>query len=89
MPFPDCICRTCIVYPCCRTRYENEKLTETLAAKKIVRECSYFVSHYGPMLQEIKDALKHEGKNADGLTLLIENPFIPREKPPKNYISFR
>lgn len=84
---PDCICRTCIVFPCCKARYYELKNVLS-AGKKIVGECSYFSSHYKPMLKSIKDALEHEGKNSSGLFLLIEDPFIEREYPAKKYISF-
>jgi hypothetical protein len=57
-------------------------------AKKIVGDCSYFRSNYEPTLKEIIKRLKEQGKNTDGICLLIENPFIEREFPPRDYLSF-
>lgn len=84
---PDCICRTCLVFPCCVAKYNEMPAVST--AKKIVDGCSYFRSYYKPMLKNIKDALENEGRNSNGLHLLIENPFIQREYPPKNYLNFK
>lgn len=81
-------CDECLVLACCKGRFNNllsKTINESKAAKLIISNCDISYDYCIGQLNLIRSHLELE-KNSS-LCLLVENPFIKKEKDKKNWVT--